>query len=108
MFRQIAILSFVAIAATSSAYAQDKPALSCKDLTIPLNGLSSDTSANVSLTPAQLTAQCKSATGDSLTLVSPQGGVTLAPAAGSTQTATFTVQDTHGNSVSARVTVSRN
>ena len=107
MFRHLAILSFVAIAAAGSAYAQDKPALSCKDLAIPLNGLSSDTSASISLTPAQLTAQCKSATGDTLTLVSPQGGVSLAPAAGQSQTATFTVKDTHGNSVSARVIVSR-
>ena len=108
MFKHIAMLSLIAVAATGSAYAQDKPALSCKDLTIPLHGLPSDTPFSISLTPAQLTAQCKSTTGDSLTLVSPQGGVSLAPAAGQSQAATFTVHDTHGNSVSARVIVSRN
>ncbi len=108
MFRQLAILSLVAVAATGTAYAQDKPALSCKDLTIPLNGLPSDTSASISLTPAQLTAQCKSATGDTLTLVSPQGGLSLAPAIGEAKISIFTVQDTHGNTASAKVTVTRN
>ncbi len=108
MFRKLAILSFVAITATGSAHAQDKPALSCKDLAVPLNGLPVDTSASISLTPAQLIAQCTSATGDTLRLVSPQGGVSLAPALGEAKIATFTVKDTHGNTVSAKITVSRN
>jgi hypothetical protein len=108
MFKRLAVLSLAAIAVTTTVHAQNKPALTCKDLAIPLHGLPTDTPLSISLTPAQLVAQCTSSTGDQLTLVSPQGGISLAPAAGEARTATFTVQDTHGNSVSARVTVSRN
>ena len=108
MFKSVAVVAFFTIVAATAVRAEDKPALTCKDLTMPLKGWATDLSLSISLTPAQLTAQCASAAGDALTLVSPKGGISLAPAAGEVKIATFTVQDSHGYTASAKVTVSRN
>jgi hypothetical protein len=107
MFRLLAILSVVVVAVTTSAYANDKPALTCKDLSLPLNGFGPNLPVSISLSPTQVTAQCTSATGDQLALVTPKGGITIASTAGQSKAVTFTVHDSHGHTASAKLTVGR-
>lgn len=103
----VSALALACLACASNALAQDQPAVSCKDLVIPMNGLSPDTKVSFTLSPDNILKQCVSSTGAPLTLTDPKDGVTLSPAPKSSQTIPFSVTDDKGNTANAKIIVTR-
>ncbi|MGN6424363.1 MAG: hypothetical protein ACTHLA_13740 [Asticcacaulis sp.] len=103
----VSALALASLACASHALAQDQPAVTCKDLVIPMNGLSPDTKVSFTLSPDNILKQCVSSTRAPLTLTDPKDGVTLSPQPNTQHTIPFSVTDDKGNTASAKVIVSR-
>ena len=105
----ITILSTIAAASVvSPAFAQSSPDLMCKDIVIPLGGVSRQAPVTIIIPRDKILKQCHSSIDRPLTLVDPQGGVIMAaPTYGTEKTIHYTVNDDSGHSVTAKVVIQR-
>jgi hypothetical protein len=100
-------LGVVVTGAPQTVAQTSAPAVSCKDMNIPLGTLPADTIISFTVTSANLVQQCQSSTGLALTLITPKAGITVNPKPNFSQTIPFTVSDSKGNTATANVIVTR-
>ena len=74
---------------------------------MPITGVNDDAIFSFTIPVDDLSAQCTSSTGETITVVTPTDDVTVTPTPHSTQTITFTVVDADGDSATGHVIVTR-